>query len=189
MGITKKKTAALIGGAVVAAIAARSYLHAHSKRELDTVASVDLRRYAGKWFEIARYPNRFQKLCAGETMSTYTLRDDGKINVVNFCRTEDGRAEIAKGTARVVDARTNAKLKVTFFWPFAGDYWIIGLDHDYRWAVVGEPDRKYLWILSRTPQLSEKDYNQAIRIVRKNGYDDTKLIMTPQNREAAVLSR
>ena len=124
-----------------------------------TVPAVDLDRYAGDWFEIARYPNRFQRACAGEVRASYARRPDGRIDVVNRCASADGSIIEARGIARVVDTETRAKLKVRFapavlsFLPFVwGDYWIIGLGDDYTWAVVGTPDRKYLWILARTPR-------------------------------------
>jgi hypothetical protein len=113
---------------------------------LEAVAHVDLQRYLGKWYEIATIPQRFQKGCVGVT-AEYTLRKNGDIRVVNTCveGTLEGKRRQARGKARVVDKVTNAKLKVTFFWPFWGAYWIIGLDEDYRWAVVGRhglrPDR------------------------------------------------
>lgn len=150
------------------------------KKALEVVERVDLNRYAGKWFEIARYPNRFQKDCATDTTATYTLRKDGKIEVVNSCLRKDDKLKTARGTAKVVDSRTNAKLKVTFFWPFYGDYWIIDLDPEYRYAVVGDPGRKYLWILSRTPTLDEQTYQQVLRNVRTAGYDPDRLTKTPQ---------
>jgi apolipoprotein D and lipocalin family protein len=125
-----------------------------NKVPLQTVAKVDLSRYVGRWYEIARYPNRFEKNCVADVTADYSLRSDGKITVVNSCLERDGKLNQSKGTAKVVDPATNAKLKVTFFWPFYGDYWIIGLDPEYRFAVVSEPDRRYLWILSRTPQCS-----------------------------------
>ena len=149
--------------------------------DLTTVSVVDLDRYLGKWYEIARYPNRFQKQCVGDTTATYSLREDGKVVVVNICRKADGSLSNAKGTARVVDNQTKAKLKVTFFWPFSGDYWIIGLDPDYRWAVVGEPTRKYLWILAREPHMSDAEYSKALQIVREKGFDEHRLQMTLQN--------
>jgi apolipoprotein D and lipocalin family protein len=148
--------------------------------DLKTVAGVDLKRYMGKWYEIARYPNRFQRDCHSDITATYTLRDDGKVQVVNACRKADGKFKEARGKAKVVD-RSNARLKVTFFWPFYGDYWIIGLDTEYRWVVVGEPSRKYLWILSREPQMPEGDYEQAIKVVRASEYDPSKLMKTPQS--------
>ena len=119
---------------------------------LRTVAGVDLDRYLGTWYEIASYPAWFQKGCTGST-ATYSLQTDGRIRVVNQCfrKSLDGPRKTSTGKAVVVDGSSNAKLKVWFFWPFKGDYWIIDLDPDYRWAVVGVPSRKYLWILSRTP--------------------------------------
>ncbi len=144
------------------------------------VNRVDLERYAGKWFEVARYPNRFQKDCVADTTATYTLRKDGKIEVLNSCAKKDQKTKTARGTAKVADSRSNAKLKVTFFWPFSGDYWIIDLDSGYRYAVVGEPNRKYLWILSRTPQLESQQYERILGTIRAAGYDPDKLIKTPQ---------
>lgn len=148
--------------------------------DLTTVPSVDVNRYLGKWYEISRYPNRFQKQCVGDVTATYTLQEDGKITVLNSCRKANGKLDDAEGTARIADKNTRARLKVTFFWPFSGDYWIIGLDPDYRWAVVGEPSRKYLWILAREPQINDADYNQALSISREKGYDTSKLKMTLQ---------
>jgi apolipoprotein D and lipocalin family protein len=144
--------------------------------------SVDLERYAGKWYEIARYPNRFQRDCAGDVTATYTLRPDGKITVVNECSKPGGGKKSAQGTARLADPKgPKTKLKVTFFWPFSGDYWIIGLDPEYRWAVVGEPGRNYLWILSRDARMDEAVYRQIVERVRQQGYDPGRLIRSPQS--------
>jgi apolipoprotein D and lipocalin family protein len=151
---------------------------AGSKSSLQTVSHVDLTRYVGRWYEIARYPTHFEKDCASDVTATYTQRSGGKIEVVNECRTGDGRVKRSKGTASVVDKRTNAKLKVTFFWPFSGNYWIIDLAPDYSYAVVGEPDRKYLWILSRSSQLTESVYGQIVTRVRELGYDPSLLMKT-----------
>jgi apolipoprotein D and lipocalin family protein len=151
----------------------------HGAEPLDVAPSVDLGRYAGKWYEIARLPNRFQRDCATNTTATYTLRTDGKVTVINECRTAGGRTRSAKGIARVADARgPNTKLKVTFFWPFSGDYWIIGLDPEYRWAVVGEPGRDYLWILSREPRLDSTLYERILERARLQGFDTSKMIKT-----------
>ena len=140
------------------------------------VDSVKLEKYAGLWYEIAKIPNRFQRKCAGNTTAEYTLRDDGRIDVVNRCMREDGNIIEAKGIAKIVDTRSNAKLKVSFvkligislFW---GDYWIIGLDKDYRYAVIGTPSRKYGWILSRTPYLVPDDWDAVNGILQNQGYD------------------
>ena len=158
-----------------------SAAQANSTSPLTAVDHVDLRRYAGKWYEIARYPNRFQRNCQSDTTAVYTLRDDGKVQVVNSCREKDGKVTTARGTAKVVDKKTNAKLKVTFFWPFYGDYWVIGLDPDYQYAIVGEPSRKNLWILSRTPGLEEATYQEVLRLVETLGYQPGKLQKTNQS--------
>ncbi len=150
-------------------------------KKLETVPFVDLNRYVGQWFEIARYPNRFQKGCVG-SRATYTLRDDGKINVVNACYegAPTGPLRSAKGKAWVVDTETNARLKVSFFWPFAGDYWIIDLGPEYEYAVVGHPKRKYLWILSRTPEMSEEVYQSILMRLQDQQYNTSQLIRTEQ---------
>lgn len=153
---------------------------ASDQPSLTTVSRVDLKRYVGAWYEIARFPNRFQKQCVGDVQASYAERPDGNISVRNTCKTTKGKEDVANGTARIVDKQTNAKLKVTFFWPFYGNYWIIGLDEDYRYAIVGEPDRKYLWILSRDPHISETKYNELIEQARQKGYDVSKLVRTPQ---------
>jgi apolipoprotein D and lipocalin family protein len=148
-------------------------------RPLRVVPSVDLNRYAGPWYEIARLPNRFQRGCASDTKATYTLKPDSKISVLNECRGADGRVTTAKGTAHVASkAGPNTKLRVTFFWPFYGDYWIIDLDPDYRWAVVGEPDRKYFWILSRDPRMDENVFRQIVSRAEAQGYNLSSLIRT-----------
>ena len=152
-----------------------------SNSTLTVVDSVDLQRYLGQWYEIASYPAWFQKGCAGST-AEYSLLSDGKIQVVNRCRKDslDGPLKESKGKAEIVDTATNAKLKVWFFWPFKGNYWIIDLDPDYQWAVVGEPSRKYLWILSRTPSLDEATYQEIIERLPQKGYDPAKLRQTAQ---------
>jgi apolipoprotein D and lipocalin family protein len=147
---------------------------------LKAVDHVDFARYLGKWYEIARYPNRFEKNCASDVTAEYTRRNDGKITVTNACRKADGKGKESKGTAKVVDAKSNAKLKVTFFWPFSGEYWMIDLDPDYKYAVVGEPDRKYLWVLSRTSELAPGVYERILAKVRELGYEPAKLLKTPQ---------
>ena len=150
-------------------------------RPLAVVDHVDLERYVGTWFEIATIPQRFQKGCVGVT-ATYTLRPDGKIRVINRCRKEtlDGKLKEVEGKAWVVDKTTNAKLKVQFFWPFSGAYWIIELDPDYRWAVVGHPNRNYLWILSRAPQMDPALYDDLISRIGNKGYDIARIQKTLQ---------
>lgn len=153
--------------------------------QVRTVDAVDLDRYLGDWFEIARFPNRFQRSCTGDVRATYSRRSDGRIDVVNRCRATDGRIIEAQGVARVVDVRTSAKLKVRFapavlsFLPFVwGDYWIVGLADDYSWAVVGSPDRAYLWILARTSTLETDRLDAARAAARANGFDIDRLAMT-----------
>ncbi len=148
---------------------------------LEVVPSVDLDRYAGKWYEIARYPNWFETDCVGTT-AEYTLRDDGKVTVVNTCRAQtlDGDIDRIEGVARVADENTNAKLKVQFFWPFEGDYWIIDLADDYSYAVVGNPGRDFFWILSRTPTLDEAIYQDIVEQMPAWRYDPERLEQVPQ---------
>ena len=152
-----------------------------AEKPLRTVPFVDLQRYLGTWYEIATIPASFQKNCAGVT-ATYTLRQDGKIGVLNRCRkyTLDGKEKSIKGKAWVVDSNTNARLRVQFFWPFSGDYWIIELDPDYQYAVVGHPGRNYLWILCRRPQMDESLYDNLLEKISAQGYDAKRLVKTLQ---------
>lgn len=150
------------------------------KMELQTVSNIDLNKYIGTWYEIARYPNRFQKDCADSVTANYSFRDDGKIKVVNQCRKADGKIKTATGKAKIADKKTNAKLKVSFFWIFYGNYWIIDLDENYQYAVIGEPDRDYLWILSRTKIMDEVTYDKILERIKAQGYDVNKLVKTKQ---------
>jgi apolipoprotein D and lipocalin family protein len=145
---------------------------------LEVVPHVELEKYLGKWYEIAHLPAKFQEGC-DETTATYTLSKDGSISVLNQSK-KNGKMKQAKGKAKVVDKNSNAKLKVTFFWPFYGDYWIIKLGNNYEYSVVGTPNRKYLWILSRTRQMDDKLYSQLIEYVKSKGFDVNKLIKTLQ---------
>jgi len=143
----------------------------------EVVPQVDLARYMGTWHEIAKFPNRFQRGC-GCTTATYTLRPDGKVSVLNRCRIEGGKSKAAKGWAKVVDANSRAKLKVTFFWPFFGDYWILALDPEYRHVLVGTPDRKYLWILARQPRMDKEAYDVLVAKAKEQGFDIARLVRT-----------
>lgn len=163
-----------------AAIAAAVYASASAQAPLATVSHVELPRYLGRWYEIARYPNRFEKQCDRDATATYALREDGRISVLNACTRHDGSRDEAKGWAKVSDQATNAKLKVTFFWPFFGDYWILDLGPNYEYAVVGEPQRKYLWILSREPHMSEPQYREITSKLDAKGYDPNKLMRVTQ---------
>ncbi len=144
-----------------------------------SVPSVNLARYSGKWFEIASFPMSFQRKCIADTTAEYAPAKDSTISVRNRCRTESGFDE-ASGTATVVEGFGNSRLRVSFFWPFKADYWVVGLDPDYRWAVVGNPDRKYLWILSRTPQLAATEKAAALASAKEQGFDLTQLRYTVQ---------
>ncbi len=152
-----------------------------------TVDSVNLNKYVGTWYEIAKIPNSFQKQCACNTTAEYSIRADGRIDVINRCTQSDGTIDEAKGIARRVDTVTNSKLEVSFvrllgiqlFW---GDYWIIGLDKDYRYAVVGAPTRKYGWILGRLPALSQEDQDKIFEILKFQGYNPKDFVFTEQKR-------
>jgi apolipoprotein D and lipocalin family protein len=148
---------------------------------LQTVPHVDLERYLGTWYDIASFPQRFQKGCTATT-ATYTLRPDGELEVLNRCRKGSlhGKEDSARGRARVVDPGTNAKLEVSFFRPFWGDYWIIDLGSNYEYAVVGHPSRDYLWILSRTPTMDAAVYEGILARLRAQGYAVERLQRTLQ---------
>lgn len=154
--------------------------------ELATVEAVDLRRYLGTWYEIARLPFRHEDPGARNVTAQYSLNEDGSIRVVNRNINEKGEAEEAIGEAEPVDA-SNARLKVSFLpeglrWvPFTkGDYWILRLEPDYSTSLVGTPDRKYLWLLSRTPVMVEAKRNEWLEFARSRGFDTSKIILTPQ---------
>ena len=148
---------------------------------VQTVKFVDLQRYLGTWYEISKYPQRFERNCFGVT-ANYSLRKDGLIKVVNACRkgSLNGPEKLAVGKAWIVNKVTNSQLKVQFFWPFAGEYWIIDLGANYEYAVVGSSNRKYLWVLSRTPQLEEKTYAAILQRIEQQGYDLSKIELIPQ---------
>jgi len=157
-------------------------LTAEKDKPLETVPSVDLQKYMGKWYEIAAFPQRFEKGCHC-TAAEYEMTDKGYVRVINTCRKDspDGKVNQAKGKAFVVKGSNNAKLRVQFFWPFRGDYWIIDLAEDYGYAVVGAPDRKYLWILSRTPQMDPVLYQNIVDRVARKGFDISKLARADQS--------
>lgn len=167
---------------LIAAVAAVS-----AAEPLDTVGPIDLARYVGQWYEVAKYPNRFQQQCVSDTTATYAQRDDGNIAVTNRCLTRDG-ADEARGVARRVDGRTD-RLEVSFL-PAAlrwlpigwGDYWVIELAPDYRYAVVGEPSRQYLWVLARTPSLSPDDRRGIETRLPRHGYDPARLVDSPHGK-------
>ena len=140
---------------------------------------VDIQRYLGRWYEIARYEQGFQRGCEGVT-ADYTLRAGGGLSVVNRCRKPDGQITEARGRARIVDRTTNAKLKVSFFGPFFGDYWVLDHAEDYSWSIVGEGSGRYLWILAREATPGDERVAELIRRVRAMGFDTTMLRRTNQ---------
>ncbi len=146
-----------------------------------TANRVDLKQYSGEWHEIARFPTWFQRDCARAVTATYTPREDGTIKVDNECVAKNGETKQSVGTARVVPESGNSKLKVSFFWPFEGDYWILALDEQaYDWALVGSPSRDYLWVLSRDPTMPDAVYERVVAEAVARGFDVTKLERTPQ---------
>lgn len=157
-----------------------SYLPAQAQT-LETVKEVDLQKYAGKWYEIASFPQRFQKGC-NCTTAEYTTTDKGYVIVENRCNKDsiNGKESYIKGKAFVQKNSGNAKLKVQFFWPFKGKYWIIDLADDYSYAVVSHPNRKYLWILSRTPQMNPATYEKILADLRTKNFDLSQLKVTTQ---------
>ena len=148
-------------------------------KPLETVPSVDLQKYLGRWFEISSFPQSFQKGCHC-TVAEYSMEKDF-IRVINTCRKDssEGKVKRAKGKAFVVKGSNNAKLRVQFFWPFRGDYWIIDLAEDYSYAVVGEPSREYLWILARDPRMDDATYARIAGSLANFGYDAAKLLRNP----------
>ena len=154
---------------------------------LTTVDSVDLTRYVGKWYEVASIPASFQRKCLGGVTAEYSILEDGDVKVVNSCDEKNGKRNVAVARAKIADAETNAKLKVAFFkflghyvFLFAGDYWIIDLDPNYQWAVVGAPNRKFGWILARTPTLPQATLNEIAQGLADKGYNPCNLQTTVQ---------
>ena len=137
---------------------------------LPTIDSVDLVRYAGIWYEIAMLPNRFQAACVADTQASYRL-DGDIVRVTNRCRKANGEIEEVSGIATVVEASGNAKLRVSFFRPFYGDYWILALDPNYQWVLIGEPGRRYGWVLARKPKLDDASLHLALDKAAELGFD------------------
>lgn len=156
-------------------------MNVNYSQELQTVDNVDLMRYAGKWYEIASFPQRFQKDCHCTT-AEYSLSGKGFVTVVNRCRkgSVSGKMVTIEGKAFAVKGSHNSKLKVQFFWPFKAKYWIIDLAPDYSYAVVSHPNRKYLWILSRSPKMSMLIYSGILDRLKKKGLDISQLKLTEQ---------
>jgi len=159
----------------------------------EVVTGFDIERYAGAWVQVAAIPAWFQKDCVADTRAEYSLLEDGHVEVVNSCTHADGSTDQAVGRARFTGAPGEAKLEVTFvdafgawFWPAAGDYWVIGLDPDYRWSVVGGPERKYAWLLARAPELDKESLARVHDILEAAGYDACDLLMTSGDHEGRL---
>jgi apolipoprotein D and lipocalin family protein len=155
--------------------------------QLVTVKQVDLKKYVGLWYEIAKIPNSFQDQCIYGTTAEYKIDEDGDIIVTNSCYDDEGKLDVAEGLAKVVDKNTNAKLEVSFvsflgIRPFWGDYWIIGLDENYQWAVVGTPGRKYGWVLSRTPSLPDSTMQTIFEILKSQHYNPDDFEISEQKK-------
>lgn len=180
----REKRLLLGGGAALLAGATAIILANRSKEKhppLDVAQNVDLHKYIGDWYEIARLPARFEKSCY-KSKAHYSLNEDGTIEVLNSCHkgSPEGRLKKSRGKAFIKDSETNARLKVQFFWPFRGDYQIIDLDKNYQYAMVGSDNRKYLWILSRTPELNISVVRDLMDKAVGQGFDTSNLIFTPQ---------
>lgn len=171
---------------VLMTLGAQIFAQENVSIEPTTVKSVDLEKYIGSWYEIAKIPNRFQSDCAKNTTATYSMNEDGRIKVLNQCTEVDGEVSSSEGVARIIDTVTNAKLEVSFVsflgWrPFWGAYWVIGLEKNYQWAIVGHPEREYGWILSRTKLISEETKSKIFSILVANGYNPDDFEMTIQD--------
>ncbi len=147
------------------------------------IKNFDINKYLGKWYEIARYDHSFERGLVGVT-ATYSLKKNGKINVINsgYEKTLKGKKTEAIGKAKIPNAKIPAKLKVSFFWFFYAEYNILEIDKDYQWAIVGSNTDKYLWILSRTPQMEKETYNSLVELIHKRGYNTKNLIIIPQHK-------
>ncbi|MCB9284781.1 MAG: lipocalin family protein [Lewinellaceae bacterium] len=150
-----------------------------SAQNLETVPSVDLEKYAGTWYEISAFPIGPEKNCRCVT-ATYGLTGKGYVTVLNRC-VRKGKETSIEGKAFIRDSKTNAKLAVQFFWPFRGKYWIIELDENYQYAVIGHPNRNYLWILSRTPTMDSALFDDLVQRAKQKGFDVSRLRMMPQD--------
>jgi apolipoprotein D and lipocalin family protein len=185
--ITKPSFHASCVALVLSGLCTSAALAADAARPLQPIESLVVPRYMGVWYEIAKFPNDFQKKCVGDTSATYSLGDDGRVQVINRCRSADGGADVAEGVARQLGGATSPKLKVRFapailsFIPMVwGDYWVIDLDDKYQLSAVSEPKREYLWILARTPQVEPAEYDALLARLTAQGLDVSRLVRTPQ---------
>ena len=188
----------LLVTAISTALAACASTGPQSVSTVQAVPAIDASRYTGKWYEVARLPNRFQDQCAGNVTATYEQDGRGGLSVINQCLTENGKTERAVGRARRI-SETEGKLKVSFLpsllsrlsWlPFGwGDYWILDLPSDYSHALVGSPDKKFLWVLSRNPRINEPLYFRLLQKAAEMGYDTEAIERTPQGVAIKTASR
>lgn len=185
------KMRALAGAALAASLWAVPVGWAHASAAtsapLQTIATLEVPRYMGTWYEIAKFPNRFQSQCVSGTQASYRMLEDGQLEVINRCRQASGEMAEAVGRARQIGAADSPRLKVRFapawlsFLPMVwGDYWVIDLDSAYQLVAVSEPNRDYLWILSRTPAVTEADYTALLHRLREQGLDLSRLERTQQ---------
>ena len=174
-------------GALLIGLGSSQAIAQQGDQTLKTIASLDVPRYLGTWYEIAKFPNWFQKKCVSNTRAVYTAKPDGNLRVLNSCKTADGETSEAEGLARQIGAKDSPKLEVRFapewlsFLPLVwGDYWVIDLDSQYQVAAVSDPRREYLWVLSRTPQMDPKVYADLLQRLKQQQFDIQKLELTSQ---------
>ena len=174
-------------GALLIGLGSSQATAQQSDQAVQTIASLDVPRYLGTWYEIAKFPNWFQKKCVSNTKAVYTAKPDGNLRVLNSCKTAGGETSEAEGLARQIGAKDSPKLEVRFapewlsFLPLVwGDYWVIDLDSQYQVAAVSDPRREYLWVLSRTPQLDPKVYVDLLQRLKQQQFDIQKLELTSQ---------
>jgi apolipoprotein D and lipocalin family protein len=164
-----------------------------SHAPMRTVSNFEVERYLGQWHQVAAIPAWFQSDCLANTAADYTMGEDGLIEVVNSCETADGLRKKAEARARFLKDPSDGRLEVTFVevaglwvWPAAGDYWIIGLDPDYRWAVVGQPSREFAWILARSRTLDAQTLRDIQHILEREAYDTCELLLTAPDQQGRI---
>ncbi|WP_363926748.1 lipocalin family protein [Polynucleobacter sp. 39-46-10] len=174
-------------GLLLIGIGSSQVMAQQGDQSVKTVATLDVPRYLGTWYEIAKFPNWFQKKCVSNTKAVYTAKPDGNLRVLNSCKTATGETSEAEGLARQIGVKDSPKLEVRFppewlsFLPMVwGDYWVIDLDSQYQVAAVSDPRREYLWVLSRTPQLDPKVYAELLARLKQQQFDIQKLELTSQ---------
>lgn len=179
---SRKATFALRALVVVAvatvALTACSTANDSNLAPMPVVDKVDVARYLGTWHQVAWIPNSFQGDCASDTKATYTL-DGADLRVLNQCKDAKGKTTEANGIAKIVEGSNNAKLRVSFFRPFYGNYWVLALDPDYKWVLVGEPKRSFGWVLARENKLDEATLNKVLDRAVSLGYDRSAFKMSP----------